>query len=102
MRTLCRCCGRRGHCIALRSKLFRKSHGFDPSLKFDDIELVRRPSKGKRFGLGAPASSSPIGAAGNRASFVRSFYTWSWRPPLPLASFEWTNRIAYEFGDHDH
>ena len=41
-----------GHCIALRSKLFRESSGgFDPSLKFDDIELVRRLSKGRRFGL---------------------------------------------------
>jgi hypothetical protein len=35
-----------GHCIALRSKLSRESRGLDPSLKFDDIELVRRLSKG--------------------------------------------------------
>jgi glycosyltransferase involved in cell wall biosynthesis len=35
-----------GHCIALRNKVFRQSRGFDPSLKFDDIELVRRLSKG--------------------------------------------------------
>ena len=40
-----------GHCIALRSTLFWESQGFDPSLKFDDIELVRRLSKGKGFGL---------------------------------------------------
>ena len=39
-----------GHCIALRSHLFQESRGFDPSLKFDDIELVRRLSKGRRFG----------------------------------------------------
>ena len=29
-----------GHCIALRRELFRESRGFDPSLKFDDIELL--------------------------------------------------------------
>jgi glycosyltransferase involved in cell wall biosynthesis len=40
-----------GHCIALRSELFRESRGFDPAPKFDDIELVRRLSKGRRFGV---------------------------------------------------
>lgn len=29
----------------------RESSGFDPTLKFDDIELIRRLSKGRRFGI---------------------------------------------------
>jgi hypothetical protein len=45
-----------GHCIALRNKLFRENRGFDPSLKFDDIELVRCLSQGKRFGLAGSAT----------------------------------------------
>ncbi len=40
-----------GMCIAIRGDLFRESSGFDPGLKFDDIELIRRLSKGRRFGM---------------------------------------------------
>ena len=40
-----------GTCIAVRSAVFRQSSGFDPSLKFDDIELIRRLSRGRRFGI---------------------------------------------------
>ena len=40
-----------GMCIAVRGDHFRESSGFDPSLTFDDIELIRRLSKGRRFGI---------------------------------------------------
>ncbi len=40
-----------GTCIVVRGGVFRGSSGFDPSLKFDDIELIRRLSKGRRFGI---------------------------------------------------
>ena len=40
-----------GTCIAVRGGVFRESSGFDPGLKFDDIELIRRLSKGRRFGI---------------------------------------------------
>jgi glycosyltransferase involved in cell wall biosynthesis len=40
-----------GHCIAVRREVFRESRGFDPNLKFDDIELIRRLSRGRRFGI---------------------------------------------------
>ncbi len=40
-----------GTCIAVRGEVFRGSSGFDPGLKFDDIELIRRLSKGRRFGI---------------------------------------------------
>jgi len=40
-----------GTCIAVRGGVFRGSTGFDPALKFDDIEAIRRLSKGRRFGI---------------------------------------------------
>ena len=40
-----------GICLAVRGDLFRRSQGFDPGLKFDDIELIRRLSRGRRFGI---------------------------------------------------
>ncbi len=40
-----------GTCIAVRGEVFRASSGFDPSLKFDDIEAIRRLSRGRRFGI---------------------------------------------------
>jgi len=40
-----------GTCIAVRGGVLRGSTGFDPALKFDDIEAIRRLSKGRRFGI---------------------------------------------------
>ena len=40
-----------GTCIAVRGGVFRGSTGFDPTLKFDDLEAIRRLSKGRRFGI---------------------------------------------------
>jgi hypothetical protein len=90
-----------GHCIALRSKLFRESHGFDPSLKFDDIELVRRLSKGRRFGyVGASVfvSDRRYREQGIPRTFLSHLLM---APAFALGKFEWTNRVAYEFGEHD-
>ncbi len=91
-----------GHCIALRSKLFRESRGFDPSLKFDDIELVRRLSKGRRFGyVGARVFVSD--RRYREVGVLRTFFLHLlMAPAFALGKFEWANHIAYEFGDHDH
>jgi hypothetical protein len=37
--------------MAVRGDLVRQSEGFDPRLKFDDIELIRRLSESRRFGV---------------------------------------------------
>jgi glycosyltransferase involved in cell wall biosynthesis len=90
-----------GHCIALRSKLFRESHGFDPSLKFDDIELVRRLSKGRRFGLvgtNVLVSDRRYWEQGILRTFLLHLLM---APAFALGKFEWANHVAYEFGDHD-
>jgi glycosyltransferase involved in cell wall biosynthesis len=89
-----------GHCIALRSKLFRESHGFDPSLKFDDIELVRRLSKGRRFGLvgtNVLVSDRRYREQGILRTFLLHLLM---APAFALGKFEWANHVAYEFGDH--
>ena len=91
-----------GHCIALRSKLFWESRGFDPSLKFDNIELVRRLSKGRRFGhVGASifVSDRRYREEGILRAFLLHLLM---APAFALGKFEWANHIAYEFGDHDH
>jgi glycosyltransferase involved in cell wall biosynthesis len=91
-----------GHCIALRSKLFWESRGFDPSLKFDDIELVRRLSKGQRFGYVATSvfvSDRRYREEGVLRTFLLHLLM---APAFALGKFEWANHIAYEFGDHDH
>jgi glycosyltransferase involved in cell wall biosynthesis len=91
-----------GHCIALRSELLRKSRGFDPSLKFDDIELVRRLSKGRRFGIVATSvyvSDRRYREGGVLRTFLSHLLM---APAFALGKFEWANHVAYEFGDHDH
>jgi glycosyltransferase involved in cell wall biosynthesis len=40
-----------GSCIVVRRAVFHKSRGFDTSLKFDDIELIRRLSWRHSFGI---------------------------------------------------
>jgi glycosyltransferase involved in cell wall biosynthesis len=91
-----------GHCIALRNKVFRESRGFDPSLKFDDIELVRRLSKGSRFGY--VGSSVFISDRRYREEGVLRTFLLHLLMGLAFAlgRFEWANHIAYEFGVHDH
>jgi glycosyltransferase involved in cell wall biosynthesis len=91
-----------GHCIALRRELFRESRGFDPSLKFDDIELVRRLSKGRRFGYVGTSvfvSDRRYKEEGVLRAFLLHLLM---APAFALGKFEWANHIAYEFGDHDH
>jgi glycosyltransferase involved in cell wall biosynthesis len=91
-----------GHCIALRRELFRESCGFDTSLKFDDIELVRRLSKGKRFGL-LDASVFISDRRYREEGLLRAFLLHLlMAPAFALGKFEWANHIAYEFGDHNH
>jgi glycosyltransferase involved in cell wall biosynthesis len=89
-----------GHCIALRSKLFRESSGFDPSLKFDDIELVRRLAKGRRFGLvdtHVLVSDRRYREQGLLRTFLLHLLMAA---AFALGKFEWANHVAYEFGDH--
>jgi glycosyltransferase involved in cell wall biosynthesis len=91
-----------GHCIALRRELFRESRGFDPSLKFDDIELVRRLSKGARFGI-VGASAFVSDRRYREEGILRTFLLHLLMAlSFALGKFEWTNRAAYEFGNHDH
>jgi glycosyltransferase involved in cell wall biosynthesis len=91
-----------GHCIALKSKLFQESRGFDPSLKFDDIELVRRLSKGRRFGY-VGTSVLVSDRRYREEGVLRVFLTHLlMAPAFALGKFEWANHIAYEFGEHDH
>jgi hypothetical protein len=91
-----------GHCIALRSKLFRESSGFDPSVKFDDIELVRRLAKGRRFGLvgtNVLVSDRRYREQGILRTFLSHVLM---APAFALGKFEWANRIYYEFGNRAH
>jgi glycosyltransferase involved in cell wall biosynthesis len=91
-----------GHCIALRSKLFQESRGFDPSLKFDDVELVRRLSKGRRFGY-VGTSVFVSDRRYRKEGVLRTFLLHLlMAPAFALGKFEWANHVTYEFGNHDH
>ena len=90
-----------GHCIAVRAEVFRESRGFDPALKFDDIELIRRLSKGGRFGI----VSERIYVSDRR---YREHSVLRMVPKYLLMSLffaldkhHWANRIDYEFGRHE-
>lgn len=89
-----------GHCIAVRGELFRESEGFDPALKFDDVELVRRLSRGRRFGV----VDEEVLVSDRRYRDhgpARMFLRYSLMALLfALGRFRWANAIEYEFGDH--
>jgi hypothetical protein len=90
-----------GHCIAVRGDLFRESSGFDPGLKFDDIELIRRLSKGRRFGI----VEERVFVSDRRyreQGVLRMILRYSLMSLFfALGKFAWANRIDYEFGKHE-
>ncbi len=71
-------------------------------MKFDDIELIRRLSKGRRFGILEQrvfVSDRRYREQGTtrmilRYSLMALFFA--------LGKFGWANRIDYEFGGHEH
>jgi glycosyltransferase involved in cell wall biosynthesis len=90
-----------GHCIAVRGDLFRGSGGFDPHLKFDDIELIRRLSKGRRFGI----VEERVFVSDRRyreQGVLRMILRYSLMALFfAFGKFAWANRIDYEFGKHN-
>jgi glycosyltransferase involved in cell wall biosynthesis len=90
-----------GHCIAVRGEVFRGSEGFDPTLKFDDIELIRRLAKGRRFGIVAQrvyVSDRRYREHGVPKMLLRYLLMSLF---FALGKYRWANRIEYEFGKHD-
>jgi len=90
-----------GHCIAVRGDVFRGSPGFDPNLKFDDIELVRRLSRGRSFGIVAEevrVSDRRYRKYGEFRTFGRHLLM---APIFAAGQFRLANYIEYEFGKHD-
>ena len=90
-----------GHCIIVKREVFRRSQGFDPSLKFDDIELIRRLSKGHRFGIIYKrlfVSDRRYKEHGTLRMFLRYLLM-----SLLFATgrFRWANYVDYEFGNHE-
>ena len=91
-----------GICVAVRADVFRQSRGFDPALKFDDIELIRRLSRGRRFGI----VEREVFVSDRRYKehgVPRAILEYSLLALVfALGKFEWANYIDYEFGDHAH
>ncbi len=89
-----------GICLAVRGDVFRRSRGFDPALKFDDIELIRHLSRGRRFGIverEVLVSDRRYREHGVR----RAILEYSLMALVfALGKFEWANHISYEFGKH--
>jgi glycosyltransferase involved in cell wall biosynthesis len=90
-----------GHCIAVRAEVFRESRGFDPTLKFDDIELIRRLAKGRRFGIVAQRVyvSDRRYREHGVPKMLLSYLLMSLF--FALGRYRWANRIEYEFGRHE-
>jgi glycosyltransferase involved in cell wall biosynthesis len=90
-----------GACVAVRGGLFRDSTGFDPSFKFDDIELIRRLSRGRRFGI----VEEKVLVSDRRfkeQGFARSLAQYAFMAlAFTLDRIEWTNGMDYDIGKHD-
>jgi glycosyltransferase involved in cell wall biosynthesis len=91
-----------GICVAVRSDLFRRSRGFDPRLKFDDIELIRRLSREGCFGI----VGEQVFVSDRRYrehGVLRMILEYSLLALIfALGKFEWANRLDYEFGNHGY
>ena len=90
-----------GHCIAVRGEVFRESRGFDPELKFDDIELIRRLSKGRRFGIIAQRRVYVSDRRYREHGVPRMLLTYLLMGLFfALGKYRWANHLTYEFGRH--
>jgi glycosyltransferase involved in cell wall biosynthesis len=90
-----------GHCIAVKREIFRESRGFDPELKFDDIELIRRLARDRRFGVVAQrtyVSDRRYREHGVLRIFLRYLLMALF---FALGKYRWANRLTYEFGRHE-
>ena len=90
-----------GHCLAIMREGFRESRGFDPGLKFDDIELIRRLTQGRRFGIVEQrvfVSDRRYSEHGTPRMMLRYALL---ALIFALGKFAWANRIDYEFGKHE-
>jgi glycosyltransferase involved in cell wall biosynthesis len=90
-----------GHCIAVRREVFHKSPGFDPNLKVgEDVALVRKLSKGHRFGIVAKQifvsdrryKEEGVGRMLTKILLLSIIFT--------IGKFGWANRIEHELGSH--
>ena len=89
-----------GHCIAVRGEVFRESGGFDPDLKFDDIELIRRVAKGRRFGI-IPERVYVSDRRYREHGVLRMVSRYLLMSLFfALGKYRWANYIDYEFGSH--
>ena len=90
-----------GACVAMRGGLFRNSDGFDPSFKFDDIELIRRLAKGRRFGI----IGERVLVSDRRfreQGFARMLAQYAFMSlAFGLGKIEWTNGMDYDIGKHE-
>ncbi|HEX2183107.1 MAG TPA: hypothetical protein VHH10_12560, partial [Rubrobacteraceae bacterium] len=76
--------------------------GFDPGLKFDDIELIRRLAKGRRFGIVEErvfVSDRRYREHGTPRMMLRYALM---ALIFALGKFAWANRVDYEFGKHEY
>jgi glycosyltransferase involved in cell wall biosynthesis len=90
-----------GHCIALKREVFQLSSGFDPNLKVgEDVALVRKLSKGRRFGI--VAKQVFVSDRRYREEGVPRMLTKILLLSIIFAfgKFGWANRIKHEFGKH--
>jgi glycosyltransferase involved in cell wall biosynthesis len=89
-----------GHCIVIKREIFQRSRGFDPGLKFDDIELIRRLSKKHRFGIVEErlfVSDRRYKEHGVMQMLLRYLLM---SLLFAVGRFGWANYIEYKFGDH--
>jgi glycosyltransferase involved in cell wall biosynthesis len=90
-----------GHCIAVKREIFEQSPGFDPHLKVgEDVALVRKLSKGHRFGIVAKQllvsdrryKEEGVSRMLTKILLLSIIFTFG--------KFGWANRIEHEFGSH--
>jgi glycosyltransferase involved in cell wall biosynthesis len=89
-----------GACIAVKREVFQRSRGFDPDLRFDDIELIRRLSKKHRFGIVGErvfVSDRRYKEYGVLRMFLRYLLL---SVLFAIGRFDWANNVDYKFGDH--
>ncbi len=91
-----------GMCLLINRELFIKSHGFKTSLKFEDIEFIRRISRRARFRI----LNTPLAVSDRRfrqdGTLLTALKYLLLGVFFSLGFFRLANLFSYHFGHYHH
>lgn len=91
-----------GMCMIVKRNVFGKVGGFNEEIKFEDMELIRRISKGFSFGI-IPIRIWVSDRRFRRYGIIKMLFKYLYLSFLfNINKFDWAEKVSYPFGQYGH